>query len=116
MCDADAEFGVSVAIGNGHIYDLVGCGGNADLRPTEAPAAGERRPVSTARLLCTSCTSPTTDGTNTRALSHLLALLLTFVLSDDLLIRDHQRSSHSEVCRLQCADARASSLEPMTLA
>jgi hypothetical protein len=47
VCDADEEFGVSVAIGNGHIYDLVGCGGNADLRPTEAPAAGERRPVST---------------------------------------------------------------------
>ena len=49
MCDADAEFGVSVAIGNGHIYDLVGCGGNADLRPTEAPepASGVRSLPST---------------------------------------------------------------------
>jgi hypothetical protein len=109
VCDADAEFGVSVAIGNGHIYDLVGCGGNADLRPTEAP---RRAASGLYRLLCTPCTSPTTDGTNTRALSPLLALLLTFVLSDDLLIRDHQRSSHSEVCS---ALTRASSLEPMTL-
>ena len=50
MCDADAEFGVSVAIGNGYIYDLVGCGGNADLyvlprRPR--PASGVRSLPST---------------------------------------------------------------------
>jgi hypothetical protein len=113
VCDADAEFGVSVDIGNGHIYDLVGCGGNADLRATSYRGARGRRAASGLyHLLCTPCTSPTTDGTNTRALSHLLALLLTFVLSDDLLIRDHQRSSHSEVCS---ALTRASSLEPMTL-
>ena len=40
MCDADAEFGVSVAIGNGYIYDLVGCGGTR--RPT-SPYADEPR-------------------------------------------------------------------------
>jgi len=40
VCDADAEFGVSVAIGNGYIYDLVGCGGTR--RPT-SPYADEPR-------------------------------------------------------------------------
>jgi hypothetical protein len=115
VCDADAEFGVSVAIGNGYIYDLVGCGGNADLYVL--PRRPRRAASGLYRLLCTPCTSPTTDGTNMRALSHLLALLLTFVLSNDLIIRDHQRfklRTQKVTSGVQCL-TRASSRLPMTL-